>query len=84
MMGICNHGVNGQSGPDELSGGGRFALLRKNFVPAYVRVFEGEILQEVEESQISQQIQLRFLWLRHAFGRSSPFGGLHICTTRIF
>ena len=71
-------------GPDELSGGGRFVSLRKNFVPAYVRVFEGGILQEVEESQISQQIQLRFLWLRHAFSRSFPFGRLRSCAIRIF
>src|SRR5438309_2291095 len=31
-----------------------------------------------------KQIQLRLLWLWHAFSRSFPFGGLHSCVIRIF
>jgi putative pyruvate formate lyase activating enzyme len=36
---------NGDAAPFELSGGGRFALSRKNFVPAYVQAFEQGVLQ---------------------------------------
>lgn len=45
-MSIFNLKPNGDSTPLELSGGGRFVLLRKNFVPAYVRAFEQGILQQ--------------------------------------
>jgi putative pyruvate formate lyase activating enzyme len=38
--------------PVELSGGGRFALSRKDFVPAYVRAFEKGVLQERAEQAI--------------------------------
>jgi len=44
--------VNGHSGPDELNGGGRFVLSRKDFVPAYVKTFEEGILQERAEQAI--------------------------------
>jgi putative pyruvate formate lyase activating enzyme len=43
---------NGDSVPLELSGGGRFVLLRKNFVPAYVRAFENGVLQQRSEEAI--------------------------------
>ena len=36
----------GDAAPFELSGGGRFVLSRKDFVPAYVRAFENGVLQE--------------------------------------
>jgi putative pyruvate formate lyase activating enzyme len=52
MMDIFNGGVNDQSAPDELSGGGRFVLSRKNFVPAYVGAFKEGILQERAEQAI--------------------------------
>src|SRR6516225_1986741 len=38
--------------PFELSGGGRFVLSRKNFVPAYVRAFENGALQQRSEEAI--------------------------------
>src|SRR5215468_1934926 len=38
--------LNGDSTPFELSGGGRFVLSRKNFVPEYVRAFEQGLLQQ--------------------------------------
>jgi putative pyruvate formate lyase activating enzyme len=38
--------------PVELSGDGRFALSRKDFVPAYVRAFEKGVLQERAEQAI--------------------------------
>ena len=37
---------NGGSTPFELSGGGRFVLPRKEFVPAYVHAFERGLLQQ--------------------------------------
>src|SRR4030095_6981926 len=38
--------------PCELSGGERFVLSRKNFVPAYVRAFENGALQQRSEEAI--------------------------------
>src|SRR6266542_5848256 len=44
-------GPNG-SPPVELTGGGRFALSRKHFVPAYVAAFEEGVLQERAEQAV--------------------------------
>ena len=52
MMRNFNGNMNGHSVPDELNGRGRFKLLRKDFVPAYVKAFEEGILQERAELAI--------------------------------
>ncbi len=44
----CRNG----SPPVELTGGGRFALSRKHFVPAYVKAFEEGVLQQHAEQAI--------------------------------
>ena len=46
MMRIFDGKSNDASSPLELDGGGRFLILRKNFVPAYVQALEKGILQE--------------------------------------
>jgi putative pyruvate formate lyase activating enzyme len=46
MMRIFDCGMNGDTAPFELNGGGRFVVARKNFVPAYVRAFEQGLLQQ--------------------------------------
>src|SRR5947199_5573886 len=51
-MRIFNGKVNDRSGPDELNGGGRFVMSRKDFVPAYVRAFKDGVLQERAEQAI--------------------------------
>jgi putative pyruvate formate lyase activating enzyme len=38
--------LNGDSAPFELSGGGRFVVSRKDFVPAYMNAFEQGVLQQ--------------------------------------
>jgi len=45
-MSIFNLKPNGDSTPFELSGGGRFVLSRRDFIPAYVRAFEQGLLQQ--------------------------------------
>jgi putative pyruvate formate lyase activating enzyme len=52
MTRIFNGKMNGHSVPFELTGGGRFALSRKDFVPAYVSAFEEGILQDRIEQAI--------------------------------
>src|SRR5438876_4034036 len=51
-MRIFNGKVNDRSGPDELNGGGRFVMSRKDFVPAYVRAFKDGVLQDRAEQAI--------------------------------
>jgi putative pyruvate formate lyase activating enzyme len=45
-MRIFDCGMNGNTAPFELTGGGQFVVARKNFVPAYVRAFEQGLLQQ--------------------------------------
>ena len=45
-MRMFNPKLNGDSAPFELTGGGRFVLPHKSFVPAYVRAFEEGVLQQ--------------------------------------
>jgi putative pyruvate formate lyase activating enzyme len=45
-MRIFNGKLNGDSPPFELDGGGRFLVVREDFVPAYLQAFEEGILQE--------------------------------------
>ena len=45
-MRMFNPRLNGDSAPFELTGGGRFVLPHKSFVPAYVRAFEEGVLQQ--------------------------------------
>src|SRR5881227_4470676 len=51
-MRIFNGNLNSNAAPFELTGGGRFALSRKEFVPAYVAAFEQGVLQERSEQAI--------------------------------
>jgi len=51
-MRMLDFKLNGQSLPLELSGGGRFVVSRKTFVPAYVRAFENGVLQQRSEEVI--------------------------------
>jgi len=51
-MCIFNGNLNSNAAPFELTGVGRFALSRKEFVPAYVAAFEQGVLQERSEQAI--------------------------------
>jgi len=52
MRRIFDVGMNGDTAPVELNGGGRFVLSRKDFVPAHVRAFEEGVLQERAEEAV--------------------------------
>jgi putative pyruvate formate lyase activating enzyme len=46
MLRIFDCGMNGDTAPFELNGGGRFVLSREKFVPAYLEAFERGVLQQ--------------------------------------